>query len=71
MNKWILKNLFCDLFKIERTEDERLEWHYFQSVELPDWWEQRWYVRAFQQCVQWTRAKLWRNDETSDDDIPF
>jgi len=66
MNKWILKNLFCDLFKIERTEDERLEWHYFQSVEFPYWWEQRWYVQVFQKCV-----RLWRNDEPSDDDIPF
>lgn len=71
MNKWILRNLFCDLFKIERTENERLEWHYFQSVEFPDWWEQRWYVWAFQHSVQWMLALVRRNNESSDDDNPF
>jgi len=72
MNKWILKNYFCDLFKIQRSEDERFEWEYFKGVEFPYWLVDTLpFVKSFQHCVQWTRARLRRNDESSDDDIPF
>ena len=69
MNKllWFLRMLFSP----HKTEQEKIEWWWWLKIDLPYWFETLPAVQAFQQCVQWTLALVRRNDESSDDDIPF
>jgi hypothetical protein len=59
------------LFNLRKSEQEHLEWHWFWHIEMVAWWNDLAIVKSTQQCVHWTRARLWRKDEPSDDDIPF
>ena len=71
MNKllWFARMLFSPKSKL--NEKDNIDWHWWLYTELPYWWYTRPIYQAFQQCVQWTRATLRRNEEPSDDDIPF
>ena len=63
--------LISQLFNSRKNEQERIDWDWFWRVEFPEWWVNLCAVKSAQHCVQWTLALVRRNDESSDDDIPF
>lgn len=59
---WILGQLF----NLNKTEQEKLEWNWFWSVEVLWWWENTFVSRTVKRCILAFHRK-----DSSKDEIPF
>lgn len=54
--------LLWKLFETNKTEQQKLEWHFYWNVEFVDWWQNLWFVKLFNST----------NQDTDDEDFfPF